>query len=870
MSSRVLTVEIVGNAGQLERALGRAAAASKSFGSQMESVGQKMAGVGRTLTTHVTLPILAIAAASTKMALDFESSMQLIRTQGGATQTEVNKMSKAVLDLVAHQRSYGYSANDMAGALRDIEFEGFQGARALEILRAGAAGARLGNADLKTVMDALTGAMVAFHVPAAKAAQLMATLSATVGQGRMTIGDLSAAMSSKLMPAASALNITVSQMGAALDIFTSKNVPAAAAANNLTTAFIKMATPSKAAVAIAKEMGFSFDQVKATLQTGGLPDALGVLANAYQNMVRKVGQVNAGADLMAAFGGSRTGASVASLVESYSDYMRRLKNIQAQVDVGKFWREASAAMGLPANKIKSAVQSIGAAMIQLGQVLAPVVAGLAQFLAGLAARFDKLSPSTKRFIEIAAGIAAALGPTLMIVGRFTQAIGMLSNAMMFLATNPEMLLVAAFAAIAGAVVAAEYAPKQFTAILEKLGVSAGTAKRVIADLQEAFRVFRKIVEIAMKGLIPVLKDAFNTLKANFQLFADLLRGKWGNLWGDLKRVAVADFHQMADGVISTLKALLGLAERAAQAIGDGILHHILDPIKNLAVELWHWLENEISSAISTVVGWVKAKAEAIGHAITSGIMSGLGGLSNIAGGIFHTLGGGIMSGLGSVGSFLGIGSPSRWTHDHIGRPIGQGIVEGAKSGLANLGAALQGSINAAMRAGGAAVARNRLSFMQEWKQLTQAAVQSIRGGTPAVTAAMRNLENAAMTAFDAATQAGTQRIKQNLTRQLDQIQSILASRIAFVQSYYQQQINAVMAPSNALEKQIQQQQQAHDLAAAQYNLAQAKQQLQSDQAAGADQQTLDADQRAIDEAQYQLTQLQEQIQLENERAAAAQ
>ena len=60
-----------------------ATAAMQGVGSQLTSIGKSMTSAGQTLTTDVTLPIVGIGVAATKMASDFQASMTQLVTQAG-------------------------------------------------------------------------------------------------------------------------------------------------------------------------------------------------------------------------------------------------------------------------------------------------------------------------------------------------------------------------------------------------------------------------------------------------------------------------------------------------------------------------------------------------------------------------------------------------------------------------------------------------------------------------------------------------------------------------------------------------------------------------------------------------------------------
>ena len=55
--------------------------ASANAAKTMQNAGRKMTSVGTSLTAKVTAPILGVAAASLKVAGDFEQTMNVLQTQ---------------------------------------------------------------------------------------------------------------------------------------------------------------------------------------------------------------------------------------------------------------------------------------------------------------------------------------------------------------------------------------------------------------------------------------------------------------------------------------------------------------------------------------------------------------------------------------------------------------------------------------------------------------------------------------------------------------------------------------------------------------------------------------------------------------------
>ena len=88
MAESNLKLNITGDSSKLKSALSSASSKLQSFGSKMQSVGKSM-------STRLTLPLVAAGAAATKMAFDFDKSMSQIESLVGIAGDKVKEMGEA-------------------------------------------------------------------------------------------------------------------------------------------------------------------------------------------------------------------------------------------------------------------------------------------------------------------------------------------------------------------------------------------------------------------------------------------------------------------------------------------------------------------------------------------------------------------------------------------------------------------------------------------------------------------------------------------------------------------------------------------------------------------------------------------------------
>ena len=194
------------------------------------------------------------AVASIALATKFDSAMERVHTQAGAAQAEVEKMGPALLDL-APKVATGPEA--LAESLFHIESVGLRGAKALDTVAASAKLAKVGNADLEQTTNAVAAAMVTQMKDARSLDQIIGLLNATVGQGNMKMNDLTAAISTGILPVAKNFGLGLADVGGALAVMTDRGMHADEAATRLKMTMTMMEAPTNKASKALHSVGLS-------------------------------------------------------------------------------------------------------------------------------------------------------------------------------------------------------------------------------------------------------------------------------------------------------------------------------------------------------------------------------------------------------------------------------------------------------------------------------------------------------------------------------------------------------------------------------------------------------------------------------------
>ncbi len=319
MAEQNLKINITGDSSKLKNAL-------SSASSKLSSFGSKMQGVGKSLTTKLTLPLAVAGGAAVKFASDFQESMNKVDVAFGKSKKEVKDFAKTTL------KQFGIaegSALDMAALF----------------------------------------------------------------------GDMATSMG---LNQSAASNMSTSLVGLAGDLASFKNI----GIDQATTALAGVFTGETESL---KRLGIVMTQ--ANLESFAMER--GMNANI------------------------KTMTQAQKVALRYKFIMEATSNAQ-----GDFGRTSGGA----ANQMRIFQESLKELSAKFGQVILPVFTKLVSFANGLLQKFSELSPTTKKLIVVLAGIAAALGPVLYILGTLVTlapAIGTALTVMM----GPIGLVVAGLTAI---------------------------------------------------------------------------------------------------------------------------------------------------------------------------------------------------------------------------------------------------------------------------------------------------------------------------------------------------------------------------------------------------------------------------------------
>lgn len=238
----------------------------------------------------------------------------------------------------------------------------------------------------------------------------------------------------------------------------------------------------------------------------------------------------------------------------------------------------------------------------------------ADFLSGLAARFEALGPAAQKAIFVVAGLAAAAGPLLVVVGSIAASLPFLTAGLTLLA-GPVGAIALAVAVAAGLII------ENWDSIVSYFS-EGGEGGRVFSDLAESVNNAVEAISSAFASLgggggdlgdmisaASILKDLLKDLTVGITALSDVVGGVVGGIVklfkGDFAG-ALEEGKRALIGLIEPLANMFGIVVKGSTAL-KGSFRDAFQPIE----EVTGLMGGDLAAALGKVTGLTAAQTEAL-------------------------------------------------------------------------------------------------------------------------------------------------------------------------------------------------------------------------------------------------------------------
>ena len=453
---------------------------SQTLGNGLTTVGDKIAGVGKTMTAGLTVPIGAAAANAVKFGAEFDKGMSNVAAVSGATTEEFGKMREAAI-------SWGektvYTATEASDALYYMGLAGWGANESIAGLGPVLNLAAAGDLELGRTSDIVTDAMTAMKLSAGElnkdgienTIHFTNSLAAAMSNSNTDVDQMGEAFK-YVAPLAGTLGYDINDLSLALGLMANVGVKGSQAGTGLRQALKNLIAPTDKAKGYMKEFGVSLydDTGKAKDMRTFMEELRGTFGNLQVDIYDSNGELKSAEQIMEEYGhslpttqqeklnaiveifGTRALPGILGIIEqsddSFNDLASAIDGSDAAFvkyngdiipmkealekygdsiyDTTKGFEILGASEGMAQIQMDNLqgdwikfTSALGTTKIMITDLVKGSLRGFVQKLTELVQWFNSLDDVQKRHIINIAAIIAAIGPMLLIFGKVVASIG---------------------------------------------------------------------------------------------------------------------------------------------------------------------------------------------------------------------------------------------------------------------------------------------------------------------------------------------------------------------------------------------------------------------------------------------------------------
>lgn len=546
---------------------------------KIEDTSEQIKGAGEKLSIGVTAPIVGIGAVSAKLANDLSTAHVQIQAAFGMTENEAKNLNQAMEDVFSGGmvESIDEAKEAVIKIINQFPALKNQGSEAIQSMTEKALTLeKLFDSDFDETMRGANALMTSYGFSGEQAMDLITIATQSGLDKTHELGDNLAEYATLFEQGGYSAEDMFAILQAGLDggAYNLDKV------NDLVKEFgIRLSDGTiKGSVS---EMGDNFKALYSEIESKNLSakDAFQLLSTEISKMSSE--QEKAAA-ISAIFGTQGEDAGI-QVIEAMSGATNAIsENKKAYEDISGSSNKLKDSMKETVT-YQSAMNELMMAGTDIGELFAPYIQKAAEAIKAFAQWFQSLDGETKKWIVTIAGIAAAVGPVLVVFGTLMGSITKIYNGIKlmqsafsvvsaFLAANPFVLGIAAIALLVTAVVVAYNKVKWF-----RDGVNAfiGGIKNTFV---QGFNFISGYLGSVFGGIVQNFNNFFNAGKRIFNGFIDFVTGVFTGNWEQAWNGVVNIFGGIFDGIVAYAKAPLNLL--------IGLINGMIGGLNNIKLPKW--------------------------------------------------------------------------------------------------------------------------------------------------------------------------------------------------------------------------------------------------------------------------------------------
>lgn len=383
----------------------------KDVGKIGKQIGDAIGNTGRKMTMGLTLPILGAAGASVKLSTDANRALANIGTLIPGQRQKLEGYRK---DLDRLSISSATSFETLADGLYQSVSALGDGAQAMTALKVANKAAKAGVADTKDAISLLSSVSKGYNDVSDEMINKTSDLAfTTVKLGVTTFPELAASMG-KATPIASSLGVSVEELFGNMATLTGVTGDTAEVSTQLAAIMGTLLKGGGALDGVFKKLGVKSGQ-QLIDKTGGLNNALFALKDAVGGSEAEFAKLLGRKEAILA-GLSLTGIQA----ENAKIKFDAMKNAVGATDAA--FAEQTDGVNKSEHQFKQFLETLKSLGRAIGDKIIPILSRLGDRLKPITDKIVSMDDATIEMLMKVAGIAAVVGPALMVFGKMFSGI----------------------------------------------------------------------------------------------------------------------------------------------------------------------------------------------------------------------------------------------------------------------------------------------------------------------------------------------------------------------------------------------------------------------------------------------------------------
>lgn len=406
MADKTVSVKLTANTSGYVSGIKGAEDATKRLGdtggTNFAKLGGQMHDVGQKMTLGVTLPIIGAGAAAVKLSNDFDSAFGQMVGLAGVPADEVERLKAAVLDLAGET---AVAPQELAEGLYFAASAGLDAAQAMDAVTIAARASAAGMGSTQDVVGLAASAVASYGAANITSAEAVDILTASIREGRAEPAELAGSLG-RVLPIAASLGVGLEEVGGTVAYLSNIFGDTDRTVTSVNDAFAKLAAPTDGARAALDAAGTSADELHRVIADDGLLAGL--------QLLRDHGFAGNSAAIRELMPDMQGAAALTALLNDESGSLS--ETLGAVADSAGSLDAAYGAIDEDAKAMRQSWVDIQVALIEVGEVIGPIIADIASGAADAAGTFAEMPGPVQKLVLAFLALVAVAGPLLMVTG----------------------------------------------------------------------------------------------------------------------------------------------------------------------------------------------------------------------------------------------------------------------------------------------------------------------------------------------------------------------------------------------------------------------------------------------------------------------